>query len=367
MADRKRAFEPLYAVPPGATLEELLGDRQMTQTELAKRMGRPLKTINEIVQGKAAIRPDTAIQLERVLGVPASFWTNLERQYREDQARVREIQALKTQAGWLERFPLKELRGLGHLPETRDRPTLLHFLLRFFSVGSVEAWENVWLRPAAAFRQSPVFKASQEATAAWLRAGALEAEQIECAPYDGRAFLSFLQKARLLTREDPADFNQPLIEGCRAAGVALVFLRPFTGTRAYGATQWVNPTKAVIQLSNRYKADDHLWFTFFHEAGHIVLHGNQGVFVEAKNVAAPGSDIAEDEANEFASETLIPRADWDHFLEHNPSTVSAVVSFAGKVGVSPGTVVGRLQHEGVWPYTQGNGLKKRFVLVDGDS
>ncbi len=102
MTERDQEFLPLYAVPPGETLEELLSDRQITQTELAMRMGRPLKTINEIVQGKAAITSDTAFQLERVLGVSASFWTDLERQYREDQDRVRLVRALERDASWLD-------------------------------------------------------------------------------------------------------------------------------------------------------------------------------------------------------------------------------------------------------------------------
>src|SRR5438132_11278391 len=110
MPDRDQEFRPLYAIPPGNTLEEVLADRGMTQTELARRMGRPLKTINEIIQAKAAITPETSIQLERVLGVPAEFWTNLERQYREDQARVRELEALQAHTAWLKRFPLRDLQ-----------------------------------------------------------------------------------------------------------------------------------------------------------------------------------------------------------------------------------------------------------------
>src|SRR5712691_12970914 len=110
MADRDLEFRPLYAVPPGETLEELLAERQVTQTELANRMGRPLKTINEIIRWKAAITPETAIQLERVLGVSAGFWTNLERQYREDQARLREVEALEEETKWLEHFPIRDLR-----------------------------------------------------------------------------------------------------------------------------------------------------------------------------------------------------------------------------------------------------------------
>ena len=160
MADRDQEFRPLYAVPPGDTLEEFLIDRGMTQTELARRMGRPLKTINEIIQAKAAITPETSIQLERVLGGSADFWTNLEREYRVDLARVKEVEALHQHAEWLSRFPIDDLQRLGHLPETRDRPTLLHYLLRFFGVASIGAWQDLWLQPKAAFRRSEVFEAS---------------------------------------------------------------------------------------------------------------------------------------------------------------------------------------------------------------
>jgi len=363
MAERDLEFRPLYAVPPGETLEELLAERQVTQTELANRMGRPLKTINEIIRGKAAITPDTAIQLERGLGVSASFWTDLERQYREDQARVREVEALRGKSGWLEKFPLKDLRRLGHLPETRDRPTQMHYLLRFFGVGSIEAWESAWLRPTAAFlRESAMLSVSKEATAAWLRAGSFEAGQVQCAPFTRDAFLDFLGTARGLTREDPEDFTRQLVDGCRSAGVAVVIMGPFVGTRAYGAAYWVNQNKAVIQLSNRYRTDDHLWFTFFHEAGHLLLHGRQATFVDGKDVARSAVGQAELEANAFAADHLIPSFEWTRFVRSNPSTVTGVTRFADEIGVSPGIVVGRLQHEKLWPYTRGNGLKKTFEL-----
>lgn len=367
MADRDQEFRPLYAVPPGETLEELLAEREMTQSELARRMGRPFKTINEIIHGKTAIMPETAIQLERVLGVPANFWTNLERQYREDQARVREVEVLEAEAGWLDRFPLKNLKDLGHLPNTRDRATLHHYVLRFFGVADKDAWETVWAQPQATFRQSSAFAPSWEATAAWLRAGALEASRVQTEPFDRGRFLSFLEKARKMTRDDPEDFLEALLEGCRACGVVVVFLSPFKGVRAFGATHWLTPTKAVIQLSNRYKTDDHLWFTFFHEAGHVVLHGSRKIFVETKDVRASAIDEAEQRANEFAGDMLISRSAWEEFIEKHPSTHTVVTKFAAEQGVSSGIVVGRLQHEGLWLQSQGNGLKRHFSLVEVES
>ena len=84
-----QSFQPDYAVPPGETLKETLETIGMSQAELAERTGRPKKTINEIIMGKAAITSETALQLERVLGVPASFWNNLERNYQERLARIK--------------------------------------------------------------------------------------------------------------------------------------------------------------------------------------------------------------------------------------------------------------------------------------
>ncbi|MBW3589863.1 MAG: HigA family addiction module antidote protein [Actinobacteria bacterium] len=366
MAEALREFRPLYAVPPGETLQEFLDERDMSQSELARRMGRPFKTINEIINGKAAIMPETAIQLERVLGVPANFWTNLERQYREDQARVREVEVLERDSGWIELFPLRDLKRTGHLPDTRDKATLHHYLLRFLGVASKGAWEKVWTasEPLATFRQSPKLAASWESTVAWIRAGVLEASRVDARPFDKNRFLTFVRSARSMTRQDPEEFAGPLVTASRDCGVVVLFLRPFQGVRASGATHWTNPSRAVIQLSNRYKTDDHFWFSFFHEAAHVCLHGHKDVFIEEEDVRS-ATEQREREANEFASELLIPQDEWEEFKAGHPSTNTAVVQFAARMGVSPGIVVGRLQQERVWPRTQGNGLRRRFDLSEG--
>jgi HTH-type transcriptional regulator / antitoxin HigA len=83
-------FYPDYASPPGDTLAETLETIGMSQAELARRMGRPVKTINEIIQAKVVITADTALQLEKVLHVPASFWLRREQHYRETLARLAE-------------------------------------------------------------------------------------------------------------------------------------------------------------------------------------------------------------------------------------------------------------------------------------
>ena len=70
-------------------MEETIQALGMTQAQLAELTERPQNTISEIISGKAAITPESALQLERVLGVPASFWKNLDANYRQTLTRLR--------------------------------------------------------------------------------------------------------------------------------------------------------------------------------------------------------------------------------------------------------------------------------------
>jgi addiction module HigA family antidote len=79
---------PNVAIPPGETLAEELEARNLTQSDLARRMDRPVQAINEIVRGKKAITAETALQLERVLDTPAAFWLHLEADYQLTVARL---------------------------------------------------------------------------------------------------------------------------------------------------------------------------------------------------------------------------------------------------------------------------------------
>jgi HTH-type transcriptional regulator/antitoxin HigA len=73
---------PDVAIYPGEYLAEEIEARGISQKELAKRMGRPINTINEIINGKKAITAETAVQLEGVMPeIPARFWLNLETDY----------------------------------------------------------------------------------------------------------------------------------------------------------------------------------------------------------------------------------------------------------------------------------------------
>ena len=353
-------FEPNFAVPPGETLAETLETLGMTQAELAERMGRPLKTINEIVAGKAAITSDTALQLEKVVGVPASFWTNHERIYRDTLARYRETDELERQLGWLKTMPIKEMVRARWIVAATEPVAQLRIVLSFFGVAGVDEWRALWESPDAIFRKSPAFAANRPATAAWLRQGELEAQKIDSAQFDEKRFAEVLAHLRGFTVKDPEEFVPALHDQCSGAGVAVVIVPPLPGVRAYGATRWLHRTKALIQLSLRGKTDDHLWFTFFHEAGHVLKHGKRAVFVEDGDPKAAARDPREAEADAFACDLLIPTAEYERFCANADFSVAAIRKFANRLGIAPGIVAGRLQHEGKVPFSRANQLKRRF-------
>lgn len=364
---RNSSFTPNYAVPPGGTLRETLESLGMAQTELAERSGRPKKTINEIITGKTAITAETALQFEHVLGVPASFWNNLERNYRETLARLAEEKQLATKLAWLRTFPIHALTKSGWLPKEDSPIRQLQALLTFFGVAGIEEWESIWTSPRADFRRSPAFQANPVAMAAWLRRGEIEAAEIVCQTYKEEAFLESIKQARSLTVTLPDVFEPRIKKSCAEAGVAVVFVPELPGTHVFGATRWLSSSKALVQLSLRGKSDDLLWFTFFHEAAHILLHGKREVFIEGKGGECRESEPnteKELEANQFACDILIPREEYLEFTARGCFEFRSIQAFAKQSDIAPGIVVGRLQHDRLIPFSRCNSLKLRFRFVE---
>ncbi|MFL0797833.1 MAG: HigA family addiction module antidote protein [Cellvibrionaceae bacterium] len=350
-------FQPDYAVSPGEVLGVELEIRGMTQKELANRTGITPKHIISILKAKSAITPETAIKFERALGMPVEYWLNLEAHYQEILARQAEEEQLERDLDWLKRIPINAMTKLGWIEKIKDKKEQLVEVLRFFGIANVEQWDDMWPNLNVAYRQNQKQEIFPEAVSAWLRQGELEAASIPCAPYNKTKFREALDDIRSLTTEEPVDFVPAMQELCSMAGVAVVFVPYLPKTGVSGATRWLNKDKAIIQLSLLYKTDDHLWFTFFHEAGHILLHGKKELFLEGTN----GLDTEkEHEANVFAEHELIPPKAFTKFVADQNYNKAPISAFAKSIGIAPGIVVGQLQHKGLLDMSFCNDLKQRF-------
>jgi HTH-type transcriptional regulator/antitoxin HigA len=350
-------YAPDVVLSPGDHLAEVLEDQGMSQADLAKRTGLSAKHVSQIINAGASISIDTALLLEKATMVPARTWSAIEAAYREHLSRLQEEEVLAGEVGWLEALPIGELKNRGCLATGRTPVDQLRKVYEFFGVANHHAWEAVWLKPTA-YRKSKAFSSDPGAVAAWLRIGELEAAEVRTQPFNRQMLVQTLNEVRTLTCDpDPRSWWPKLRELCSSVGVVVVAEPEIKGARINGAARWLGPDRALLQLSLRHKWSDIFWFTFFHEAGHLLLHSKKQAFI---NDVGEHSGV-EQEADAFASQTLIPERYVAELADL--TSLDDVIDFSVRVGVAPGIVVGRLQHEGRWPYGQGNTLKQRLAFT----
>lgn len=354
-----RSYEPAELVPAGETLVEWLERAAMTRAEFARRASLTPKHINQVVKGGAGISPEVALAFERVTSIPARYWTQLDANYQTAKQMRSETRTLRERVDLVDRFPVKELQARHVIPRASTKVDQLREILRFFAVADPDALERVWLQPAL-YRRSPAFEADQGALASWLRLAELEAAQVSTQAFDASTAKEAIAEMRSLSALPGIEWLEPLRDLCRSFGVALVILKELPRCRINGATRWLSPDKAMIALSLRHRRNDIFWFTLFHELCHVLRHSKKQTFVDTK-----GSGIAEDlelEADRFASRVLIP-AHQVARLRHLASAAD-VENFAAELGIAPGIVVGRMQHDGLVPHNQWTHLIVRYRFTN---
>lgn len=350
-------FFPDWVSAPGDTITDILQERGLSEADFARHLGQTLEEVRNLLRGHSTITIAIARQLEKILGASVAFWMSRDFQYRQDISRIHQ-----TDRSWLSELPVGDMIKFGWLKSVPHPSDEVAACLRFFGVPSVQAWREAYtgLQQMAAFRTSPSLDSRPAAVAVWLRQGEIEAQRINCQTWDTKNFREALSNIRRLTRvKEPSCFLPELKKHCASSGVAVAIVRTPTGCPASGATRFLSPKKALLQLSFRYLSDDHFWFTFFHEAGHLLLHGENGLFLEGVG----GSTASEREANEFAARVLIP-SEFQSELFQLRVNIYEVSRFARRLGVSPGIVVGQLQHLGRIKHNQLNGLKRRYMWQD---
>jgi Zn-dependent peptidase ImmA (M78 family)/plasmid maintenance system antidote protein VapI len=362
------AFSPDWVSPPGDTIAAILAKRAVSENDFANQIGRPLDEVVALIRGYAPIDAELARELATVLGSTEWFWTRREARYRRDLERLRRESAQPEGADWLKEVPVKEMVDRGWVGPVSGTTDAVEACFRFFGVSSVGSWRESYRQPleSAAFRTSKSFASHPGAVAAWFRRGEILAAQIECGAWDKERFAGEMASIRALTRwRNPAAFIPELTRRCAACGVAVVVLRSPEMCKASGACLFLSPRRPLILLSGRHMSDDHFWFTFFHEAGHLILHGSKYIFVDNEEEADEHSSREEEEANGFAADILVPPEHQGELVRLTANKVS-VMRFAVRAGVSRGIIVGQLQSRGIIGPDMLNGLKQRYTWGPGD-
>ncbi len=355
---RLGSFSPDWISPPGNTIAQILREREMSTFEFAMEIEQSLDDVQALLDGRAPISIATARQLARVLGASVEFWMSRDCQYRDNAARL-----TLNHKEWLSELPVGEMVKYNWMSAIPEPSMAIATCLRYFDVPSLSVWRTKYERLSDhyVFRKSNAAESRPAAVAAWLRQGEIEAAQIDCSNWDRELLETSLPRMRSLTKiKDPKVFIPKLQELCAKCGVAVVIVRAPSGCPASGATRFLPNGNALLQLSFRYLKDDHFWFSFFHEIGHLLLHGEAGFFIEGDK----SSDSPEERAaNDFAADVLVPTEFKDELMKLRADAHS-VMKFAVHVGVSAGIIVGQLQHLEVIGHERLNHLKRSYKWAE---
>lgn len=332
--------------PPGDTLQSILDDRSMSQIELAKRMNKHKKTINEIIKGHASITPETAIELENTLNIPADFWLERDRRYQLQLAEINEAQKIINEKKWAKRFPLLEMKKYGFIQNESDIVTTTKNLYHFFGITSEEAFNGVYnnlYTQYSAFRISDKHEVNRNAIIAWLRRGEKQAEEIWVKEFDTKKVNELIPRFKEIMVNQEDFFFDELQSLCSECGIRLVHTPKLPKAPVNGATRWYR-NNPLLQLSNRYQRNDIFWFTFFHELGHIVKHGKKDVFVEGFEYTPEGL-IKEQEADDFAVKCIFSKEDEATIKQIKNLNKEIIIAYANEVNTLPAVILGRIAHE----------------------
>lgn len=289
-------------------------------------------------------------------GIPARIWNRFEAGYREDLARLAETDGLAAQHEQAKLFPLSYLRKWKYITAgPRDKAGTVRELLATLGIAHLAAFDATWVHGKVAYRKATLGTDKVYERATWLALGERAAGIESLSDYDRTALVALLPQLRALTAHpNPVAALDQACELLRGVGVALCLIPPIPGFGVHGATRWI-AQHPVIQLSVRGKTDDQLWFTLFHELGHVLLHGHKTVFFQG------AGDQAEAEADEFAASTLVP----ERYRDRLPTgrNIAAVRELASELGIAPSIVLGQAQRM-TGDFAWGQGLKVRLAWGD---
>jgi plasmid maintenance system antidote protein VapI/Zn-dependent peptidase ImmA (M78 family) len=346
-------YYPDEVLHPSVTLAEKLDEMGMSNKEFALRTGKPEKTIVAVLKGESSITPEMAIMFENITRIPASFWINKQARYNEYKARIRRSEDIENAKEWAKSFPYAEMAKYGWVEPSRNIEEKCIYLFEYFGISTHTAWNKLYLESELKIAAYASLKHTQEphSISAWLRKGELQARDISAPEYNLTEFKKSLYALKELMANQPVNFFEELQHICLKSGVKVFYTPRLPKTPINGSTRWIN-NAPVIQLTARYKQNDRFWFTFFHEAGHIILHGKKYISLENINFSE-ADPIKEEQAHRFAESWTLTKEQENEILQNMPRGPEDIMYYAKKFKTHPAIIIGRFQHREIIPYSFG--------------
>jgi HTH-type transcriptional regulator / antitoxin HigA len=348
---------------PGEYIRDEMKARGWVQEDLARILGRPLPTINRILNGKHAIMPEMAIALSEALGVAAQVWMVREAEYRLSLA-TSGGEGVQCRARLYDLAPVKEMERRGWIKQSDDPEEITAELKRFFEVQDLDVPPEIVVNTKKTGRETPLGPEQR----AWCFRARKLARGVAAARFTSDSLKKCVAELRRLAVWP---------EGCKkvasvlsAMGIRFVVVEPLPRSQVDGAAIWLDDNEPVIVVSLRYDRIDSFWHTLGHELSHITHR--DGFEVDANLVGEDRPTPAEQSAverrsDQEAASLLIDASEIDDFITRVGPLYSRarINQFANRIRVHPGIIVGQLQHRGELKYSMMRDalVKVREIIV----
>lgn len=365
----KLEYQELIAFHPGYYVKDYIDEQGITQEELSKRLQTTPKYISDLVNGRINLTDEMVLKLSIVFGTSTKLWLNLNQKFIEKKLEIEKRIRIDQECELAKKLDYKFWVELGLVKATRITAEKVQELQRYFKVSSLSVLSQRDFLVQYRTSVSEVTDVNVINANAWVQTAINLGTQIEAGPFDKKKLLEAIPEIRSMIVQNPKDFYPRLRELFASCGVALVLLPNLKNCGVNGAVKWLGKDKVVLALNDRRKYADTFWFALFHELGHVLQQRIKVLLVsEIKKAGLETDDLIqrlEAEADAFSQNTLIPKAEYDEFVMMCSSgfTAETIRSFAARINVLPGIVVGRLQHDGyLTNQTALNSLKIKYVI-----
>lgn len=357
-------YSDIMAFHPGYYVAEIVEDMGITQDEFAKRLGTTGKTLSKLINGQISLSNDLAKKLSAMLGSSVEFWLNLQTAFEEKVIEIEHQKELDEQAVLVSMIDYSYFEKVAHLPAANSVSEKAANLCQYLVVSDL----RILAQPdfLANFRTgiSSVKEKNIVNAQAWLQTAINFAKQIKTEPFNAEKLKSYLPEIRNMTLQDPAVFLPRLRSIFSECGVAFVLLPHLKNSGINGVVKWVAQDRVVLAMNDRRTYADTFWFSLFHEIKHVLQQKTKSVFVSTGSQEMRVLDVRlETEADDFAQNYLIPAKDYRRFAPNKYTSDSQIVAFAQSIGIHPGVVVGRLQHDGIISPNRCTGLRQKYKII----
>lgn len=356
-----KEYKNIIAFPPGYYIEEIIDDMGITQEEFAIRLGTTPKTISKLVNGEINLSNDLIQKLSTMFEMGVDIWLNLRQKYEEKTIEIKNQRSIDEQKEVMNLIDYSFFTKVAGLPKASKIEEKIQRLCVYLKISDL----RILLRPdfLANFRSgvSNIQEKNEINSRAWLITAMNMARERNVNPFNSEKLKNFLPDIRQMTTQPPPVFLPHLREIFSECGVVFVLLPHLKNSGINGVVRWYGRDKVLLALNDRRCYADTFWFSLFHEIKHILQQKVKLTFLSGIDVGMVDT-ILEQDADKFAREYLIPESLYQK-IQHCSLSENAIKKFAAELGIHPGILVGRLQHDKVISPAHFNNLRQKYKIV----